>query len=402
MSAALDITGLAGHRTSAGKSDPVARARTIAPIIEAAAPRTEAEKALPPEVLDAMHGAAIFRTLIPRAYNGEEIRPAQFFRLLETVAAADGSTGWMLCQGSGCSFASAYLDPSSARAIWGDPRGVLAWGYGTGDAQVVPGGYRVKGTWGFASGQKHATWIGGHCRIIEADGSIRKDADGTQVERSMLVPRAQVRFHDVWNVVGLRGTNSDTYSFDDLFVPDEFAVRRDLDHERRVDSPLYKFTTTNLYASGFAGVSMGIARGTLDAFIAMAKTKTAASQPRPMRESEVLQSGIAQSEAKLRSAGAWLVEVLEQAWDVAERTGQVGMEERAWIRLATTSAIHRAKEVAEWAYHEAGASAIMIGGPFERRMRDIHASGQQVQGRSSHLEMCGQYILGMNPAGRFF
>jgi hypothetical protein len=58
--------------------------------------------------------------------------------------------------------------------------------------------------------------------------------------------------------------------------------------------------------------------------------------------------------------------------------------------------------VAEWAYHEAGASAIMVGGPFERRMRDIHASAQQVQGRTAHLEMCGQHFLGMNPAGRFF
>jgi len=399
MSAALDITDLSQLR---GKPDPVARARAIAPIIEAAAPRIEAEKGLTPEVLDAMHGAAIFRTLLPRAYNGEEIRPARFFRLLETVAAADGSTGWVLCQGSGCSFASAYLDPAAAWQIWGDPRAVLAWGFGTGDAHVVPGGYRVTGKWAFASGQKHATWIGGHCRIIEPDGSVRKDADGTPIERSMLVPREKVRFYDVWNVVGLRGTNSDTYSFHDIFVPEEFAVRRDLDEERRIDSPLYKFTTTNLYASGFAGVSMGLARGLLDAFTDMAKTKTAAATTRPMRESEVIQNGIAQNEAKLRSAGAWLVEVLEAAWDTAERTGEIGMDERAWIRLATTSAIHRAKEVAEWAYHEAGASAIMIGGPFERRMRDIHASAQQVQGRTSHLEMCGQHFLGMNPHGRFF
>ena len=57
----------------------------------------------------------------------------------------------------------------------------------------------------------------------------------------------------------------------------------DLDAERRIDSPLYQFTTTNLYASGFAGVSMGIARGLLDAFTDMAKKKTAAAQTRPMR-----------------------------------------------------------------------------------------------------------------------
>jgi alkylation response protein AidB-like acyl-CoA dehydrogenase len=294
------------------------------------------------------------------------------------------------------------MAPEAAWEIWGDPRAVLAWGFGTGTARAVPGGYRVSGTWGFASGNRHASWMGGHCKIVEPDGSIRKNPDGSQAERTMLVRREKVRFHDVWDVVGLRGTNSDTYTYDDLFVPEEHSVCRDSDEERRIDSPLYKFTTTNLYASGFAGVSIGIARGMLDAFTDMAKTKTAAATSRPLRESEVIQNGIATCEAKLRSAGAWLVEVLDEAWEVARRTGHITMQERAMVRLATTSAIHRAKEVAEWAYHEAGASAIMTGGPFERRMRDIHASAQQVQGRTMHLEMCGQHFLGMNPSGRFF
>ena len=399
MSAALEMDGVTPLR---GRPDPVARAKAIAGLIERDAPKIEANKAFTPEVLGALHDAALFRTLLPRAYGGEEVKPSTFFRMQEIIAAADGSVGWCLCQGSGCSFASAYMAPEAAREIWGDPRAVLAWGFGNGLAKVVPGGYRVSGTWGFASGNRHATWIGGHCRIEEADGSIRMNADGTQHERSMLVPRHKVRFHDVWNVVGLRGTNSDTYTFDDIFVPEEFAVCRDSDEERRIDSPLYKFTTTNLYASGFAGVSMGIARGMLDAFVDMAKKKTAAAMARPMRESEVIQHGIATCEAKLRSAGAWLVEVLDEAYEVARTRGHITMDERAMVRLATTSAIHRAKEVAEWAYHEAGASAIMTGGPFERRMRDIHASAQQVQGRTAHLEMCGQHFLGMNPAGRFF
>jgi alkylation response protein AidB-like acyl-CoA dehydrogenase len=399
MSAALERDGATPMR---GRADPVARARSIAGLVERDSARIEAGKALTPEVLEALHGNALFRTLLPRAYHGEEVKLSSFFRMQEVISAADGSTGWCLCQASGCSFAAAYMTPEAAWEIWGDPRSVLAWGFGTGTARVVPGGYRVSGTWGFASGNRHASWMGGHCKIVEPDGSSRKNPDGSQAERTMLVRREKVRFHDVWDVVGLRGTNSDTYTYDDLFVPEEHSVCRDSDEERRIDSPLYKFTTTNLYASGFAGVSIGIARGMLDAFTDMAKTKTAAATSRPLRESEVIQNGIATCEAKLRSAGAWLVEVLDEAWEVARRTGHITMQERAMVRLATTSAIHRAKEVAEWAYHEAGASAIMTGGPFERRMRDIHASAQQVQGRTMHLEMCGQHFLGMNPSGRFF
>lgn len=392
----------AGVTPTPGRTDPVSRARAIAEIVAAAAPRIEAGKALTPDVLDALHGARLFRTLLPRAYGGEQVTPATFFRMQEVIAAADGSTGWCLCQASGCSFAAAYMAPEAAVGIWGDPRAVVAWGFGTGTAQVVPGGYRVAGTWSFASGNRHATWMGGHCRVREADGSIRVTAGGVPVERTMMVRRDVPRFHDVWDVVGLRGTNSDTYTIEDAFVPEEYSVCRDSDAERRIHAPLYQFTTSHLYSAGFAGVSLGIARGLLDALVDLAKGKAAAAVARPMRESEVVQNGIARSEAKLRSARAWLVEVLDEAHEVAATTGRITAHERAMVRLATTSAIHRAKEVAEWAYHEAGAGAITRSGPFERRMRDIHASAQQVHGRTAHLGMCGRHFLGMNPSGRFF
>jgi alkylation response protein AidB-like acyl-CoA dehydrogenase len=203
-------------------------------------------------------------------------------------------------------------------------------------------------------------------------------------------------------VVGLRGTGSDTYSMREVVVPEAYSVRRDRAEERRVQgAPLYLFGTTHAYASAFAAVSMGLARGLLDAFKATAATKTPAAGTRLLRESEVIQDGVARAEAKLRSARAFLLEVLEESRGRAERTGEVCLADRVDIRLATTSAIHRAKEVAEWAYHEAGASAIFEDQPFERRMRDIHASAQQVQGRTEHLAHCGQHLLGLAPQARF-
>ncbi|MDB5372684.1 MAG: acyl-CoA dehydrogenase [Belnapia sp.] len=399
MSAALEVSDLATLRP---RTDPVARARAVVPIIAAAAPRIEAGRALTEDVLDALHGAALFRTLLPRAFNGEEVTPATFVRMQEIIAAADASTGWCLGQASGCSMAAAYLAPEAAWEIWGkDPRGAVAWGMGNGMAEVEAGGYRVTGTWRFASGAKHATWIGGHCRVKERDGSLRLGADGQPIERTMMIRKDRIEFQDAWNVVGLRGTGSDTYGVAGLFVPDEYTVCRDTDAERRLPGTLYQFSTTHIYASGFAGVSMGIARGMLDEFTGMAMRKTPAATTRAMRDSEVIQNGLAQNEAKLRSARAFLLETLEEAWETVAARGHITMAEKVLIRLASTSAIHRAKEVVEWAYHEAGATAIFQSEPFERRMRDIHASGQQVQGRTAHLEVCGQHFLGLNPQARF-
>lgn len=419
MSAVLDMNGPAPARqdpSSAlqdlrgqerrGRTDPAARARTVAPLIAAAAPRIEADRALPPDLLDALHGAALFRTLLPRACNGEEVTPAAFVRMQEVIAAADASTGWCVGQASGCSMTAAYMEPGIAWEIWGaDPRAVVAWGMGDGTAVVVPGGYRVTGKWRFASGSKHATWIGAHCRVQEPDGSIRAGSEGVSqngvLERTMMVRREVVAFEDVWNVVGLRGTGSDSYTLRDHFVPEEYSVTRDIDAERRVPGALYQFSTTHLYASAFAGVAIGIARGMLEEFKAMAVKKTPAVTARTMRDSEVIQNGVAQAEAKLRSARAFVLEVLDEAWEGVGARGALTQEEKVLIRLATTSAIHRAKEVVEWTYHEAGATAIFLSEPYERRMRDIHASGQQVQGRTNHLEMCGQHFLGRTPHGRF-
>jgi 2-methylisocitrate lyase-like PEP mutase family enzyme len=109
---------------------------------------------------------------------------------------------------------------------------------------------------------------------------------------------------------------------------------------------------------------------------------------------------VAENEAKLRSARAFVIETIRDGEACIQRTGALDTENRVLMRLATTTAIRRAKDVAEFAYHEAGATAIFTNNPFERKMRDIHASAQQVQGRSGHIEICGRYFLGHDPSAR--
>jgi indole-3-acetate monooxygenase len=111
-------------------------------------------------VLDALHDARLFRLLIPRSYDGEEVEPATLFQVVETLAQGDASVAWCIGQGSGLSMSSAYVIPEVARTIIGDRRAVLASGPNNAKATMVvcDGGYRVTGEWGFASGSKHAAW----------------------------------------------------------------------------------------------------------------------------------------------------------------------------------------------------------------------------------------------------
>lgn len=385
--------------------DPVARARAVAPAIEAAAPRIEASRELPADLLEALHGARIFRALLPRALGGDEATPETYARMMEIIARADASTAWCIGQASGCSMAAAYVEPEVAQRIWGPADAALAWGAILPGqvAEVVDGGYRVTGSWPFASGGRHATWFGGHCRVRERDGSMRALPDGSPYERTMLFPASAITMTTNWQVMGLRGTSSDTYAVTDLFVPEAFTVRRDRDEERRAlgHGSLYRFTTTHAYSTGFASVALGIARGMLDDFVTLAGGKTPMATNRRLADSPVLQSGLAQAEGKWRAARAGLHTALREAQELVVTGAAMTTEHKVAIRLASTYAIHQAKEVADFAWAEAGATAIFESQPFERRFRDIHAVTQQVQARRNHFETVGQHLMGLAPNPRF-
>ena len=207
---------------------------------------------------------------------------------------------------------------------------------------------------------------------------------------------------DNWQVLGLRGTGSDSYELKDHFVSEARTAIRDNAEERCETGPLYQFTSGMIYAMSFSHVSLGIARGAYDAFIEIARDKIPRGAKGTLRENNVIQSQIAQCEAKLKSARAYLRGVVAEMWDEAQKTGQIGAEHHPQLRLSSTWAIHQARDVVATVYHAAGASAIFESNPLERRMRDIHAGTQQGQGRPIHFETVGQMLMGLPPQGRMF
>ena len=381
------------------------RARELKPMLAAASDAIEAARGVTPQIVDAMIERGIFRMLLPRSIGGAELDPLTYTAVLEILAQGDGSTAWCLGQNSGCSMTAPYLSHEMAREIFGGPRGILAWGPeipGAGKCVAVPGGYRATGHWGFATGGRHASWIGAHCPVFEADGSPRLGANGRQITRTMLVPRSEVTIIDNWHVLGLRGTGSDSYELKDHFVPEARTAMRDNDEERREPGPLYQFTSGMIYAMSFSHVSLGIARGAWDAFIEIARDKVPRGATGTLRENNVVQAQVSQCEAKLKSARAYLRGVVGEMWDEAQRDGRIGAEHHAQLRLAATWAIHQARDVVATVYHAAGAAAIFESNPLERRMRDIHAGTQQGQGRPIHFETVGQMLMGLPPQGRMF
>jgi alkylation response protein AidB-like acyl-CoA dehydrogenase len=379
------------------RPDPVARARELGEEITAAADEIERTRRIPDALLGRLHGSRLFRMLLPRSAGGDETEPAVYVAAIEELARHDGSIAWIAFVANSAALIAAYLEPATSHAIFSDPRSTVAWGPPNATrASAVDTGYRLTGRWDFASGCRQARWMGAHCLVLEADGSLRLNRFGRPTVRTLLFPAHEATLLDNWRTIGLCGTASESYSVRDVFVSETFSTTREDPTLRRERGPLYAFTMQGLYASGVAAVALGIARVMLSEFIALASRKAPRNLAR-LADNAVVQADIARAEARLGSARAYLVETLAAIYAHADDASPIDVADRARVRLACTNAIHGAVEVADFAYKAAGVDAIFPGGPFERRFRDMHTLSQQIQARGAHFEQVGQILLGERP-----
>ena len=143
--------------------------------------------------------------------------------------------------------------------------------------------------------------------------------------------------------------------------------------------------------------TIGISRAMLDACIALAIEKKPRLAKVSLLDNHLVQLQIGEAEARLRSARSYVETTVQRVWQSVVASEQLTIPQRMDIRMAATFAIHEAKAVADVAWEVAGANAIFNSGPFERRLRDIRTVTQQLQGRKSHLQEVGAYLLGAEP-----
>jgi len=374
----------------------IERARALAPLIASEADEIERTRRLTPKVVSALIENGLYRSLLPQSTGGSEAPLEVFMRMLEEVARADASTAWCLGQCSVCAMTAAYLDPATAKEIFGPPTGILAWGAIKGEVQVVPGGYRAHGRWDFASGSRQASWLGAHVQVVDADGKRRLKPSGAPEIRTILFPLASATMYDVWDVIGLRGTGTDSYSVDNLFVPERFSALRDDATAVLEKGPIYQLPTHIVFAMGFASVAVGVARATLDAAMDLSRSKIPQGL-KVMHENSAVQATLGRTEGNLRAARAYLHATAGEVWRDLVDTGKYTEQHRIALRLAATWTLHQATAVVDTAYHMAGATAVFAANKFERRFRDMHAIAQQIQARDTHYEDVGRALLAAKP-----
>lgn len=369
-------------------------AAALAPRIRPHAVEIDSARRLPASVVEDLADAGLFRMLVPRALGGAEAAPSTMIRVIETISRADAAAGWCVMVGATTGLMSAYLDDDTAREVFGDPQAVTSGVFApTGRAVEEGDGYRISGRWSFASGVDHATHRMGGVLIMGPDGPALGPG-GEPVIRHVLFRAEDTRILDTWNTSGLRGTGSHDMSVKDIFVPKRFCASLGSDRPRHSGVP-YRFPIFGLLALGVSAVALGIAREAIDAFVSLATEKTPMWSKRSLAHREMVQVHVAESEAAVRAARAFLFEATAEVTAVAEAQGEITEKERALLRLAATNATRSAAQAVDRMYHAGGGTSVYATSPLQRHFRDVHVATQHVMVAEATYGMVGKVLLGL-------
>jgi len=373
--------------TAAGPSaaryeDVIAAVRGIHELVDAHAAENDREGRIAEPVIDALFETGALRVFTPVEFGGSEVTPRQAMDVYRTLAYADPSTGWVaMAIAMVTGLAGAFLDRDTADALFETPRLAIA-GQGTraGRAEPVPGGYRVSGSWQFASGIKHST----HLHTAAADTE-------TGQTRFFLVPVEQVSFVENWDVLGLRGTGSIDYTLQDLFVPAEMSYPS-LSVEPVTGGSLYRIGIGNYASINHGAWGLGLGRRLLDELAAAVQRK--AGRAGAQAENASWQEQYANAELRLRSAHALLYDVWEEIEAVLEAGDPIPLRLETLNRAALCNVTWTLDDIAGFVFRSAGTEALRAG-TIQRLYRDVHGGTQHISSSPVILQSAGRQLAGL-------
>jgi indole-3-acetate monooxygenase len=396
------MTHAAGHAEPA--DSPVLHAAiALAPKIRASGDEIEQARRLPTSIVAALKDAGVFGMTMPQAWGGLELDPLTQFRVLESLAMADGSVGWCAMINCDGGYITAFLDQEVGRAMYPDLQfGTAAAATPTGQAVRVPGGYRTSGRFPFASGCHHCEWVWLGC-VVVADGMPLADSNGVPETRQCLVKLSQCEILDTWYTTGLRGTGSSDLLVKDAFVEAEHTFSFQDNNLIKRPSPLYAFPF--MFAAKSSPVALGIARRAIDVLIETATNKTARrytlgehlEPAKMMRDDVFIQEAVGRADTMLTSARAYLFEVMGDLWATLISGREPTPAQVARFTTTHAHVVGACVDVVQLVFKAAGGTAVYQKGPLDRCLRDILTMNQHVVGTLRTYEMAGRLLLGLEP-----
>ncbi|MFI0469531.1 acyl-CoA dehydrogenase family protein [Saccharopolyspora sp. 5N102] len=370
----------------------LAAVRAMVPELRARSAEIERNRTLPADIVALMRGAGVFRMGFSKTFGGPGLTSVEQTQVIETLAYGDISVGW--CAMVGMDGGLYHLRESAVREMFPTldlaAAGMLP---PVGRADRVPGGYRLSGRWGFASGIAHADWVSAGA-LTYTDGELDRTASGKPNWRIMMVRPSEVELVDNWHATGMSGTGSMDFEIDDVFVAEEHSFSL---AEPTRSGPL---SVPDAVMRKMAGVALGAARAALDHARDVARTKVNRLTGERWSDDYRVQFTLGTCEMDFMSMRHAVYRSLERRWRLLESGGTLDdftPDERVATMLTRLNAMRSARSIVRRLYDLLATTAIYQPSPMDRWLRDLETMCQHVMGQDQIVQSAGAYLVGGEP-----
>jgi alkylation response protein AidB-like acyl-CoA dehydrogenase len=372
----------------------LSRIAALAPMVARLAPDIEQGRRLPAELVSALRSARIYGMLVPQRYGGLELDAPSAFRAVAALARLDGSVGWNAMIGHIGALMPFLVNPNFCEEIYRDGKDHIFAGSGqpVGKAERVPGGWRISGSWPFASGCQNAEWIAGTCVMMEGGSPIASPDGPGPMTRTCIMPAERWEIRDTWHTVGLKGTGSHHVALTDAFVPDESFFEFPFGVSFAPEPIFGKFAEVLVLSHG--AVAVGIAEGAIMDLVELARAGvTQLFMTTPLVETERFKESLARLDADLMAARALLEAQIARVWQNPERAAGKDLTRVAEELQAVVWITSACVRVAEGCFELAGSRAVYESSSLQRRVRDLRVAAQHFAAQPRNYVTAGAAVL---------
>ncbi|SIQ30295.1 Acyl-CoA dehydrogenase [Rhizobium sp. RU35A] len=351
--------------------------------IRARAEEFQALRHIPKDIVRQFQAVGVYRAFVPKRFGGDELAPQDFCRLIEEIATADASAGWVASFGVSATYL-ASLPPETYAAIYGtDPNTVFAGAmFPPQPARRVAGGLEVSGRWPWGSGVMGADIVG---------AGIKIEGENSPLPRTAVLPRAKASVDENWDTVGLRATGSHDIVIDKAIVPEEWTFIRG--GKPQQDDLIFRYPAMALAAQVLAVVALGAARSALDWVHANALARASVTGAPSPAARAYIQIDFAKAEGILMGARSAFYDAIEDGWRQMQTNGEVDRPTLIRLRHAASKAAQDGAEAARLAFVMGGSEAMATGHPLGRKMIDAACVAQHAFINSGSWQAAGAALF---------
>jgi 3-hydroxy-9,10-secoandrosta-1,3,5(10)-triene-9,17-dione monooxygenase len=314
--------------------------------------------------------------LQPKRIGGAELDYVALIDCADLLGRADASVAWNLANLASHHWMLGMFEQSAQDLVWGrDPDVLIASSFifPAGRARKVEGGYRLRGSWPFSSGVGSCAW-----NMLASIVSSDDEADGIEY-RIFLLPKADYKILDTWNVAGLRGTGSSDVEVRDAFVAEHMTVAvGDLaggaTPGRKVNpNPLYALPVFSLFPYVLSGVALGNAQACLDDYTEVVRHRISTYSRAKLSDFQSTQIKIAEASAKIDAARLIMRSACIEAMNDARRDHSPDMATKTRYRRDGAFSVNLCTDAVSMLFAASGARGLFTTGVLQRQFRDAHA-----------------------------